>query len=108
MAIVALVSPLAESRAAVRAAHERVGLPFFEVFVDTPIDVCVARDPKGLYARAIDGDLHGMTGVDDPYEPPPSPDLRLTAEMSVSQSADEVLALLETVDIKLRDKGASG
>src|SRR4029077_17567721 len=107
VAIVALISPQAQSREAVRDCHARAGLPFLEVFVDTPLDVCVARDPKGLYARAMEGELHGLTGVDDPYEPPASPDLRLTPQVSVSQAADEVLALLETADMKLHDKGAS-
>ena len=107
IAVVALISPLAAARAAVRACHERAGLSFFEVFVDTPLEVCVARDPKGLYAKALGGELHGLTGVDDPYEPPASPDLRLTPEVEVSQAVDDVLRLLETVDMKVHEKGAS-
>jgi bifunctional enzyme CysN/CysC len=92
VAIVSLVSPYAADRAQARAAHERAGLPFAEVFVDTPIEECERRDPKGLYARARAGELKGFTGVDDPYEPPESPDLRLTPDQSVEAAADAVLA----------------
>src|SRR3954467_12056374 len=67
--IVSLVSPYAAGREAVRAAHEELGLDFLEVWVNTPIDECRRRDPKGLYARARTGEIHGLTGVDDPYEP---------------------------------------
>jgi adenylyl-sulfate kinase len=106
IAIVALISPLARARQGVRAQHEQAGLPFLEVFVDTPLELCVARDPKGLYARALEGELRGMTGVDDPYEPPAAPELRLTPDMDVPQAAEDVLRLLETVDVKVHDKGA--
>lgn len=75
--LVSLVSPYADDRKRARALHAEVGLPFVEVFVDTPIEVCRQRDPKGLYARADCGQLQGMTGVDDPYEPPAQPDLHL-------------------------------
>jgi bifunctional enzyme CysN/CysC len=55
-------------------------LPFFEVFVDTPIEICESRDPKGLYAKARAGEIKGFTGIDDPYEAPVSPELRLTPD----------------------------
>jgi bifunctional enzyme CysN/CysC len=77
IAVVSLVSPYADGRARVRNAHQAAGLPFFEIFVDTPVEVCEARDPKGLYARARSGQIQGLTGVDDPYEPPQAPHLRL-------------------------------
>lgn len=80
VAIAALVSPYARDRARVRYSHQAAGLPFLEVFLDTPLPVCEARDPKGLYARARAGQLTGLTGVDDPYEPPTAPDLRLRPE----------------------------
>jgi bifunctional enzyme CysN/CysC len=80
VAIVALVSPYAADRARVRDSHRAADLPFFEVFVDTPLEVCRARDPQGLYARAGAGQISGFTGVDDPYEPPPAPHLRLRPE----------------------------
>jgi bifunctional enzyme CysN/CysC len=73
--LVALVSPYRADRAAARAAHESRGLPFLEVHVATSLEECEARDPKGLYARARSGELRGLTGIDDPYEPPEEPEL---------------------------------
>ena len=69
IAIVALVSPFAASRDAARAMHEADGLRFIEVFVDTPLEECERRDPKGLYAKSRAGELQGMTGIDGAYEP---------------------------------------
>ena len=77
IAITSLVSPYAADRAAVRAAHERDGLAFLEVFVNTPLEECERRDPKGLYAKARAGELTGFTGIDAPYEAPERPDLEL-------------------------------
>jgi bifunctional enzyme CysN/CysC len=77
VAIVALVSPYADDRRRAREIHESLGLPFCEVWVDTPLVVCEQRDPKGLYARAHAGELQGLTGVDAPYEPPAAPDVRV-------------------------------
>ena len=96
VAIAAVVSPYAQMREHVRERHERDGLPFFEVFVDTPVEVCAERDPKGLYARAYAGDLDGFTGVDDPYQPPRSPELRITPELDPAGALDAVLDLLGT------------
>lgn len=70
VAVVSLVSPYRADREQARALHEAAGIPFIEVWVNTSLSVCEQRDPKGLYARARSGDLQGMTGVDDPYEPP--------------------------------------
>ena len=67
-------------RDAVRGLHEAAALPFLEVFVNTPIEICEQRDPKGLYAKARAGELKGFTGVDDPYEPPEHPELVLRPE----------------------------
>jgi adenylyl-sulfate kinase len=94
VAIVALVSPYESTRAHVRERHERDGLAFFEVFVDTPVTVCAERDPKGLYARARAGNLDGFTGVDDPYQPPQRPNLRITPEMALPQALEAILDLL--------------
>jgi adenylyl-sulfate kinase len=94
IAIVALVSPLAAARRAVRGRHERLGLPFIEVFVDTPVGVCEARDPKGLYARARAGEVHGLTGIDAPYEAPHRADLVVTPEVAVAVVVDSVLQML--------------
>jgi bifunctional enzyme CysN/CysC len=78
VALVPLVSPYRRARDIARSLHEAAGVPFFEVFVDTPLDLCEARDPKGLYVKARAGELKGFTGIDDPYEAPASPDLVLT------------------------------
>jgi bifunctional enzyme CysN/CysC len=95
VALVPVISPYAVDRARAREIHEAVGLPFLEVFVDTPLDVCEARDPKGLYAKARAGELRGFTGIDDPYEAPEHPDLRLTpTDGDPAAQAKLVLALL--------------
>jgi adenylylsulfate kinase len=94
-ALAPVISPYAAARDDVRARHADLGVPYLEVHVATPIEECATRDVKGLYARAYAGELHGLTGVDDPYEPPPRPDLRLdTVGRMVEQSAADVLALL--------------
>lgn len=77
VAICALISPYRADRERIRRQHEEAGIPFLEVFVDTPLAECEARDPKGMYARARAGELTGFTGIDDPYEPPRSPELVL-------------------------------
>jgi bifunctional enzyme CysN/CysC len=87
VAIVALISPYRAARDLVRQRHQALGLNFIEVFVDTPLDECRRRDPKGLYARSAAGELRGLSGVDDPYEPPTHPELVLSAE---SVSADDL------------------
>lgn len=78
VAIVALVSPYATDRELARDIHAERSLRFVEVWVDTPLDVCEQRDTKNLYARARAGLLTGMTGLDGPYEPPASPELRVS------------------------------
>ncbi len=92
LALVSLVSPYASCRERVRELHERDGLRFLEVFVNTSPEECARRDPKGLYARARAGSLSGMTGVDDPYEPPPAPEIELTPGTSIARSVEVVLA----------------
>ena len=78
VALVPLISPYRADRDRVRRLHDAAGLPFVEVFVDTPIELCEQRDPKGLYAKARAGEITGFTGVDDPYEAPEQPELVLT------------------------------
>jgi adenylyl-sulfate kinase len=94
VALVALVSPYTDCREKVRVLHERDGLKFMEVFVNTPAEECERRDPKGLYARAHDGKLSGMTGVDDPYEAPRAAEIELTPEMDVEAATAVVLNAL--------------
>ncbi|MGH9133757.1 MAG: adenylyl-sulfate kinase [Ilumatobacteraceae bacterium] len=92
--LVPVISPYRAHRDRVRAIHAASGLTFLEVFVDTPLEVCERRDPKGLYARARTGELSGMTGVDDPYEPPGSPDVRLHPMALADQVAAVVSAIV--------------
>jgi bifunctional enzyme CysN/CysC len=98
--IVALVSPAAADRAWARELHEEADLAFVEAWVDTPLEECERRDPRGLYARARAGELTGFTGVDAPYEPPAAPDVRLRAgEEPVERSVERLLAtVLEVAD----------
>lgn len=95
IAITSFISPYRADRARVRALHEAAGLPFVEVFVNTPIEVCEARDPKGLYKKARAGEIKGFTGIDDPYEAPERPEIDLkTAEGSVSDSVSRLIGWL--------------
>lgn len=91
VALVALISPYAADRLRARTLHETDGLPFCEVYVATPPEECERRDAKGLWARARAGSLPGFTGVDDPYEPPDSPELVLGADVEIGRAADEVV-----------------
>lgn len=93
--IAAVISPFAAARDSVRAAHADQSLPFFEVHVATPVQVCAERDVKGFYARQRDGAMSGLTGVDGEYEPPATPELRLdTSGRPVDDAVDELIALL--------------
>jgi bifunctional enzyme CysN/CysC len=92
VAVVSLVSPYAADRDRVRAAHVEAGLPFYEVFVDTPLEECERRDPKGLYAKARAGEITDLTGVGSPYEAPERPELKPDAELETA--VREVLGLL--------------
>jgi adenylylsulfate kinase len=89
-----VISPYAAARDAVRAGHAAVGVAFLEVHVATPVGECAARDVKGLYAKQRAGEISGLTGVDDPYEVPAAPDLRVDTGGTVGQSAAAVLAAL--------------
>ncbi|MFE9610056.1 adenylyl-sulfate kinase [Streptomyces sp. NPDC006012] len=94
-ALVPVIAPYADSRAAVRGRHEANGTSYVEVHVATPVEVCSVRDVKGLYARQAAGELTGLTGVDDPYEDPEKPDLRIESQhQTVQESAAAVYALL--------------
>lgn len=96
VSLIPLVSPYRAARANARALHEAAQIPFIEVFVDTPLDVCEKRDSKGLYARARAGEISGFTGIDDPYEPPLDPELRLVPDDGDAQAmAAMVISLLD-------------
>ena len=89
--LVPVISPYRADRDRVRATHLAAALPFVEVFVDTPLEICEERDPKGLYAKARAGQLTGMTGIDDPYEAPERPELRLR-DVAIADAVDAVIA----------------
>lgn len=95
LVLVAVVSPYAGARDKVRRLHEEQGLVFVEVHVATPLEVCAERDVKGLYAKQQSGEMTGLTGVDDPYEPPASPEIVLvTHDRPVADSAADLRAAL--------------
>ncbi|MFB6836277.1 adenylyl-sulfate kinase [Streptomyces sp. NPDC056361] len=93
--LVPVIAPYADSREAVRKRHQAEGTAFVEVHVATPVDVCSVRDVKGLYAKQAAGEISGLTGVDDPYEAPETPDLRIESQnQTVQESAAQLHALL--------------
>ncbi|MFI1799278.1 adenylyl-sulfate kinase [Streptomyces sp. NPDC020379] len=93
--IVPVIAPYADSREAVRERHGASGTAYLEVHVATPVEVCSERDVKGLYAKQAAGEISGLTGVDDPYEAPESPDLRIESHtQTVAESAGVLYSLL--------------
>ncbi|MEU6882310.1 adenylyl-sulfate kinase [Streptomyces sp. NPDC046712] len=93
--LVPVIAPYEDSREAVRKRHQSEGTPYVEVHVATPVDVCSVRDVKGLYAKQAAGELQGLTGVDDPYDEPRNPDLRIESQnQTVQESAAQLHALL--------------
>lgn len=95
VSLVPVISPFRSGRQKARELHQAAGVPFFEVFVDTPLEVCEQRDPKGLYAKVRAGELTGFTGIDAPYEAPENPDLVLTpTDGAPVAAATQVLALI--------------
>lgn len=98
IAVCSLIAPYEADREEMRRMVARSG-SFVEIYLSTPLVECERRDPKGLYARARAGELLHMTGIDDPYEPPPRPEIELNgARMTVADSVAAVIAFL----VKLR------
>src|SRR6185503_5500083 len=96
VAIASLVSPAHHDRALARELHAAAGLPFLEVYVDTPVEICEQRDPKGLYARARAGKLLDFTGVSAPFEVPEHPDVQVHgADENFQEAAVRIRAALE-------------
>jgi adenylyl-sulfate kinase len=94
--LTSFISPYVADREICRKAHAEADLGFYEVFVDASLEVCEQRDPKGLYKKARAGELKGFTGIDDPYEPPPKPELVVDAgDSTVEQCVQACLDLLE-------------
>ena len=96
VALVSLVSPYEADRRLAREIAEERGLDFVEVFVNTPLEECEKRDPKGLYKKARAGQLKNFTGIDDPYEAPEKAELVVDTEtMTPADAAQQILAYLE-------------
>lgn len=91
LTMTSFISPYRADRDKVRALHVEGKLPLIEVFVNTPIETCEQRDPKGLYKKARAGQLKGFTGVDDPYEAPLKPELTIDATNTSPQQAAVLL-----------------
>ncbi|GAA0509476.1 adenylyl-sulfate kinase [Tatumella terrea] len=97
LVLTAFISPHRSERQMVRELLD--GDQFIEVFVDTPLHVCEARDPKGLYRKARAGELTNFTGIDAVYEAPEQPELHLDGEQFVTKLSDEIIDLLRRKDI---------
>ncbi|QRY84755.1 adenylyl-sulfate kinase [Tsukamurella tyrosinosolvens] len=93
VAIASLISPYREDRDRIREQHEEAGLPFVEVFVDTPVELCEQRDPKGMYAKARAGEILEFTGISAPYEVPERPELVLRPDDG--EPAEQALVVLD-------------
>lgn len=92
VAITAAISPYRDTRDEVRAAIGQ----FVEIYVNTPLEVCIQRDVKGLYKKALNGQISQFTGISDPYEPPLHPEVIInTVEQTPEESAAQVLTYLE-------------
>jgi bifunctional enzyme CysN/CysC len=100
LVVVSLISPFRGSREQARELHAAAGLPFLEVYLDTPVAECERRDPRGLYGRARRGEITGFTGVDDPYEPPEAAEVTLHTESeAVDESSRAVLDAVLGLDL---------
>lgn len=96
LVLVPVIAPYRQARAAVRADHATDGTAFVQIHVATPLTECARRDVKGLYAKAVEGAVRHLTGVDDPYETPVNADLVMdTTGMTTAQSVAQVIDLLE-------------
>ncbi|NXQ02137.1 PAPS2 synthase, partial [Vidua macroura] len=98
--ITSFISPFTKDRLNARKIHEAAGLPFFEIFVDAPLNICESRDVKGLYKKARAGEIKGFTGIDSEYEKPKAPELVLKTNVaSVSECIQQVVELLQAQNI---------
>lgn len=94
------ISPYRLDRRKVRDLHEEAGIPFVEVFIDTPLEICEQRDPKGLYKRARAGEIRQFTGIDDPYEPPENPEIVIPAgSLDAPECAQMIVGRLQELNI---------
>ncbi|XP_072851376.1 bifunctional 3'-phosphoadenosine 5'-phosphosulfate synthase 2 isoform X3 [Pogona vitticeps] len=98
--ITSFISPFTKDRQNARKIHETAGLPFFEVFVDAPLNICESRDVKGLYKKARAGEIKGFTGIDSEYEKPEAPELVLKTNIaSVIECIHQIVELLQQQNI---------
>lgn len=95
--VVAVIAPYASDRAATRARFGNGD--FFEVWVDTPLEICEQRDPKGLYKRARAGEIADFTGISAPYEVPDQPELRALGTGELDEQRDRVIAMLRSAGV---------
>ena len=96
LTMTSFISPYRADRDLVRTIHDEAGLPFIEVFVDTPLEVCEKRDPKGLYKKARAGEIPEFTGISAPYEAPEKPEMVLdTGVLSATDAAAKVIEYLD-------------
>ena len=96
ISITSFISPYKADRDQARVVHEEANIPFFEVYVECPLEEAEKRDPKGLYKKARAGEIKGFTGIDDPYDEPESPELTIhTSQQTVEESAQALLQALE-------------
>jgi adenylyl-sulfate kinase len=103
--MVAAESPMRYHRDRARSWCQR----FVEVYVDCPLEVCQQRDPKGLYAKAARGEVHDIAGIHQPYEPPVNPEvIARTAEKSVEECVDEIMAKLDELGYLPREGEVAG
>jgi bifunctional enzyme CysN/CysC len=90
--LVAVISPFEVDRQRAKSLFDAG--EFFEVFVDTPVDVCVDRDPKGLYKKANKGEIPNFTGVGQGYETPKNPDLHLKGDADLDENVQKILGVI--------------
>jgi len=94
-AITAAISPYQSARSEVRELSRQAGLPFVEVYAQASLDALVKRDAKGLYKKALAGEIPHFTGVSDPYEPPEAPEVTVRTELeTVEQGVERILSAL--------------
>ena len=99
IALSSFISPYQADRDQVRALHEDAGMEFIEIFVDCSLEAAESRDPKGLYKKARAGEIKNFTGIDDPYEAPPKPEIHLHSDQqSLAEEVEQILSVL-------RDRG---
>jgi adenylylsulfate kinase len=100
--VAGLISPYKADRDYARELHKNASLPFMEVFIDAPLSVVEARDPKGLYKKARAGIIKGFTGLDAPYERPDAPEVHLrTDQHTILSSVNAILAKLDEYGLHL-------